>query len=216
MLTFGRRVLWLGVARRTYHHGNLREALITAALEVIDERGLEALSMREVARRTGVSSGAPFRHFADREALLTATAEHALARFVEATEAGIEAAGDDPLEQLRGMGTAFVSFAIEHPGHFRAMFRRELSAVDSPALRELRARGTARLRALVVAGQASGRVRGAVPEPVMLTAYALVYGLARLYADGLLEALPIPDPSAEGIMALVTAQLAAGIEISPT
>jgi AcrR family transcriptional regulator len=104
-----------------YHHGDLRVALLASAAELLDEGGPEAVSLRECARRAGVSHAAPYRHFATKEALLLALAEEGFD--------GLAAAGDeamrrvrDPRERLDAYGVAYVHFALEHPARFRLMF----------------------------------------------------------------------------------------------
>jgi AcrR family transcriptional regulator len=94
--------------RKTYHHGALRETLIATALELLDEGGREAVHMREAARRAGVSPGAPFRHFPDREGLLAALAGAVGAEFRASSERAIASAGPNPLRQFRAMGLAYI------------------------------------------------------------------------------------------------------------
>src|SRR4030088_2539391 len=94
--------------RRDYHHGNLRQALIEAALELVREGGGEAVSVREAARRAGVSPGAPFRHFPTRTALMTAVAEESMRRFrAEIDEALKQAPADEPLRRARRIAPAY-------------------------------------------------------------------------------------------------------------
>jgi AcrR family transcriptional regulator len=96
----------------TYHHGDLRQALLRAAGEVLEKEGLEALSLRELARRVGVSHNAPYRHFPDRDSLLAALAAE-----------GFEILGDALQSRARReMGEAYVEFALAHPQRFRLMF----------------------------------------------------------------------------------------------
>src|SRR5438046_5208157 len=108
----------------TYHHGDLPAALLRAAGRTLERRGLAALSLREAARRAGVSHNAPYRHFPDREALLAALAAEGFAMLGE---------------RLRGkpgreMGAAYVSFALEQPQRFRLMFRCVLTPAQYPQL----------------------------------------------------------------------------------
>lgn len=113
------------VTRDAYHHGALREALIAAAEEVLAERGLEGFSLREVARRSGVSPAAPAHHFGDAEGLLAAVATLAFDGLTAALRAGDERGGSDPVAQLREQGLGYVGFALKHPGRFGLMFRCE-------------------------------------------------------------------------------------------
>jgi AcrR family transcriptional regulator len=109
-----------------YHHGDLRKALLEEAAAVVEREGVAALSLRELARRLGVSHAAPAHHFPDRTALLIELARDGFDEFAAALDAaGAEAR--DPLDRLRRIGHAYVRFAIEHPGRFRVMFGPELS-----------------------------------------------------------------------------------------
>ena len=115
------------MASTPYHHGNLRDALVEAAVEVVREGGPEALSLRELARRVGVSHAAAYRHFADREALVDAVAERALEALTAAMERGLaEVDDDDPVRRARrrlhATGAGYVEFAIAETGLFRLLF----------------------------------------------------------------------------------------------
>src|SRR3979411_2764760 len=107
---------------KPYHHGDLRRGLIEAALQLVEEGGAEALSVREAARRAGVSPGAPFRHFPSRNALMTAVAEEAQRRFrAEIAAAMAEAPGGDPLARFRSLGVAYLRWAMRNPAHFEVI-----------------------------------------------------------------------------------------------
>ena len=142
-----------------YHHGGLREALLAAALEMIDEQGPAAVSTRELARRLRVSHAAPARHFRIPASLLAEVAARAFEAFARALE---EAAADasNPRAALTAMGQAYVRFAIRHPGHVRLMFGPELSHAEEapPHLQEASARAYAVLESgvrRVLGGRAS-------------------------------------------------------------
>lgn len=109
--------------RDAYHHGALRDALIEATEALLAERGTEGFSLREVARRSGVSPAAPAHHFGDAEGLLTAVATLAFDGLTEALRAGDASGGDDPVARLVGQGLGYVGFALRHPGRFGLMFR---------------------------------------------------------------------------------------------
>ncbi|WP_419996797.1 TetR/AcrR family transcriptional regulator [Streptomyces boninensis] len=172
--------------RSGYHHGSLPSALVAAALELLDEGGAEAVRVREVARRAGVSPGAPFRHFADRRALLTAVTGWVLEDFAQwqAGQAAEAAAAGEPV--MRAFGLGFVRYAIRHPHRF-SLLRSAVFAAEQPA--ELRPRlGELDevLAGLVVAAQRDGELPPGDPEVVTLGAQALVYGLAQMIVDGFL------------------------------
>jgi len=106
-------------APKPYHHGDLRRALIEAALRLAEEGGAEQVSVREAARRAGVSAGAPFRHFETRDALMTAVAEEAQRRFRAEIDAALaEAPAGDSLRRFRAFGLAYLRWAMRNPAHF--------------------------------------------------------------------------------------------------
>lgn len=119
-----------------YHHGDLPNALRRAAVEVIDERGLGAFSLREVARRAGVSHTAPAHHFGDMRGLLTSVAAEGFAALHEATSIAAEGV-DDPVERLVALGEAYVSLARSNHAHCEVMFRVDVIDPDDPELVEV-------------------------------------------------------------------------------
>lgn len=150
----------------TYHHGKLRPALLRAAGKMLEKEGPAGISLRDAARRAGVSHNAPYRHFADREALL---AELAAEGFEMLREAMRGRAG-------REMGEAYVRFALEHPQRFRLMFGGSLSLAGYP---QLRVAAGATYRALTEAFKDLPK-----PETAAAAAWSLVHGLAHLKLDG--------------------------------
>lgn len=108
--------------RQGYHHGNLREALIAAARDLIAERGPAGFTLIEAARRAGVSAAAPYRHFKDRDALVAEVRRRGFQEFGRRLAAAWGDAETDPMRGLSGMGTAYLAFAREHPGYYSAMF----------------------------------------------------------------------------------------------
>jgi AcrR family transcriptional regulator len=172
--------------RRRYHHGNLREALIEATLRLIEESGPEHVTVREAATRAGVSSGAPFRHFPTRAALLTAVAEQAMARFRwEIATALDQAADDEPLVRFHALGIAYLRWAGRNPTQFRVISDRSLVDIDSSeSLRRDNAEIRELMDRLVVEAQQGGSLRTADVTLAPVAARALVYGLARMYVDG--------------------------------
>lgn len=118
------------IGARAYHHGALREALIDAAEAIIAERGVEGFSLREAARRAGVSPAAPGHHFGDARGLLTAVATRAFRDFGDALEAGDK--GEDRTGRLHGMGVAYVRFALANRARFELMWRKALLDREDP------------------------------------------------------------------------------------
>jgi AcrR family transcriptional regulator len=158
--------------KRSYHHGDLRPALLRAAADVLEKQGLEALTLRDVARRAGVSHNAPYRHFRDRDALLAATAEEGFRALAGALEG----------KSGNAMGEAYVRFALANPARFRLMFGGRLRLSEHPGLRDASGRAyDALLQAL--------RARQDLPDPEVAAAaaWSLVHGLANLLLDGHFE-----------------------------
>jgi AcrR family transcriptional regulator len=114
-----------------YHHGDLPNALRAAAVEVINEKGLGSFSLREVARRAGVSHAAPAHHFGDTTGLLTSLAVEAMHKLYEATSAAAEGI-DDPAERLAAIGRAYVTTGVRYPAHCQVAFRTDLVDHDDP------------------------------------------------------------------------------------
>ncbi len=169
-----------------YHHGDLRRALIDAAVEAIREAGPSALSLRAVAKGAGVSHAAPAHHFGDKAGLLTAVAAEGHDRFADALERAWEATGD-----FVEVGVAYVRFAIDNRPYFETMFRPELLHGDDPDL----ARAEARSRAALVRG--SGELPpGAEFNADALGAWSLVHGFAGLLMAGNFPQAVADDPEA--------------------
>lgn len=156
----------------TYHHGDLRSALLAAASQILEEQGLAALSLREAARRAGVSHNAPYRHFPDRDSLLAELAAEGFRQLGQAMRG----------KQGREMGEAYVRFALENPSRFRLMFGGQVRLERHAALASA-ARGTH--DALVQAFRAQPGIADA--EKAAAAAWSLVHGLAQLLIDGHFE-----------------------------
>lgn len=139
-----------------YHHGNLKQALLERAAEVIAERGLEGLSLRGLARDLGVSHGAPRAHFADRGALVAELAKEGFRRAIETMEAGAEAAGPDPIAKYRALGRSYVRFACEEPAFFQALQHPDVRRSRDGDLDAAHAAWTETVRRGARAAQAAG------------------------------------------------------------
>jgi len=169
----------------SYHHGDLRRALLDATVQLIEEQGLEAVSVREVARRTGVSPGAPFRHFQNRTALLTAVAEVAQERLVQAVGESLgDAEKANPLQKFRAIGIGFLRWAFTNPTHFQVISGRASIEFDRPTLRDSNDGLRATMNQLLSAAATEGLLRPGDVSRYVLGGRALVYGLARMQIDG--------------------------------
>ncbi len=162
-----------------YHHGDLRNAILAAAAEVIARDGVGSLSLRRIAADLGVSHTAFRRHFGDREGVLNALAVQGNLRLAE------ELAGAAAHGAFIDVGVAYVRFALAHPGHFTVMFRSDLLDNDDPALVAARAAAFAPLSA--------GVERLGLDDPVAgeVTGWAVVHGIATLALTGNLRGDPV-------------------------
>ena len=171
-----------------YHHGDLRRALMDLSVDVIRKQGVEALNLRALATRLGVSSGAPYQHFASRADLLAAIALEGFERLQQDMVAGRDAAPAEAGARLRGVCLAYVQFAGRHPGHFRVMFLADAHGAQSQALSATSRQAFDLLWQVVDECQREGVAPAAETSLLTLTAWSLVHGLASLWADGALPA----------------------------
>lgn len=184
--------------KATYHHGDLPATCVSAAMELLEESGESALSLRAVARRSGVSPAAPYRHYADREALVSAVAALGYRELAER----LAAAHPSPAtpEQLTRVAVAYVQFALDRPALFRLMF-------GEPCDRDNDERTAATATVTLYLREIVRRVFPAADPDAMATAtWALVHGLAFLHLDGKLDA-PTPAAVADHVTTTIHALL---------
>lgn len=197
---------------RSYHHGDLRAALVQAALDIVRRQGLPALTMRAVARKARVSHMAAYHHFADKAALVAAVAEEG---FRGLHREMVERTGrfpDNPIAQLRESGVAYVVFAVKNSKLFRVMFGPE-TANDSehPGLAQAAKAAFDELLGLVRGSEESKALTDDAARQIGVTAWALVHGLAMLCIDGQLGAEAAEPESAERFAYMVTGGLGHGL-----
>ena len=212
------------IERPTYHHGDLRNALVQAALELVEESGVDSFSLREASRRVGVSASASYRHFRDRYALLRAVAEDGFERLAaqmqqDAAEArapleGAEAA----VAAFSAMGRAYVRFAVRHQAQFRVMFGPwardgqtatcSVTGGDDVCGRSSHDALVGILDDLV----RSGALEAAARAQIELVAWAPMHGLARLMIDG---QIPADDATLEESLAILERPLLIGLGVDP-
>ncbi len=190
--------------RPAYHHGDLSRALIDAALDAIATHGPEQLNLRDLARTVGVSAGAPYRHFADKDALLRAVGAEITTRFdAEVARARAETAAD-AIAQFRAIGIAHVRFAQRYPAHFRVMYL--------PGVVDAQAAGrSAEELAMLTEAQARGELADLPVEDIALAAGSLVYGLSRMIVDGLVPGPRVTAARADALAVAITGVFGVGI-----
>ena len=174
---------------RPYHHGDLARALREEALVLLDEVGPEGLTLREVARRAGVSHAAPYRHYPDKAALLTALAVEGIGLLAVAIASALEAAGPDLRARFLAAGYAYVQFSIEHRAHFKAAF---LTTEVDPGSAEIVQASQACFGLLlryIDEAQSAGYFGPGDPMEIATAVWAMHQGLASLAAFGALARL---------------------------
>ena len=162
--------------RRAYHHGNLRAALIETSLELIEKKGVPALTLREIGARLGVSRSAAYRHFEDKAQLLAAISEAGFEQFADALDAARGSAADNFAARLSAMGLAYVRFAAEHRAHFEVMFRPS----DEPRTSPAGDRAFGILESTIREGQQSGDVRPGDSFSIACLVWSMVHGISML------------------------------------
>ncbi len=170
-----------------YHHGDLRTALLAEAAAMIAEGGAASVTMRAIGQRLGVSRAAPYRHFADKTALLAAVAADGFNRLKDRLQT-IDGGGGGPrsgVERFRRMGEEYVRFAVENPAHYRLMYGKEaLTRQDRPELREAAIALFEQLVGVIQAHQRSGVIKRQDPRAQAYVAWSAVHGLASLWIEG--------------------------------
>lgn len=169
-----------------YHHPDLREAMIRVAQELLESEGPNSWTVRAAARIAGVSSGAPYRHFADKDTLLAAVAARGFDELSTEIAGSLAATEHDPQARFRALGEAYVRFAVERPGRYQIMFGRDILNRDvHPALCAAADRAFATLVDEVERAQQSGLLRDDSPATALAAgAWAVVHGLADLLLSG--------------------------------
>jgi AcrR family transcriptional regulator len=173
-----------GPRRDRYHHGDLRRALVEAALELVQREGPRGLTLRAAARLAGVSQAAPYRHFTDKQALLAAVAEEGFRAMTAEMRRATRPHAEEPLLRFRALGLSYVGFARDHPAQFRVMFGPEVADRSLyPSLSESAGETFRLLVQAIRECQKAGSVREGDPEDLATTAWSTVHGLSALVVD---------------------------------
>jgi AcrR family transcriptional regulator len=182
-----------GRPSRAYHHGDLKAALVTHAIELLRAEGLEALTLRGVARAAGVSQAAPYRHFADKRELIGAVAEDGFRRLQASMIERMS--GKEGRTGFKGVALAYIDFALQNPAEYRVMFGPEVANTeDLPSLR-----GTSRsVLGFVAQGieqlQQAGLIGPGNPMSMAVATWAMLHGLVMLWLDGAAQGVAPPLP----------------------
>lgn len=197
-----------------YHHGDLRRSLLDATLALVRAEGPRGVSLRAAARRVGVSPAAPYRHFADREAMMAAVAEEGFRALEAALRAAAERGGADPVVRLQALGVEYVRFALARPSHYRVMFGAEIpDRAAHPALAAAADAAFAGLAAVVAEGQRAGKLRAGDAAELARVCWALVHGLADLLVAGQLGGTARAPEEVDRLARRMTATLLEGLAV---
>ncbi|MBI3073426.1 MAG: TetR/AcrR family transcriptional regulator [Deltaproteobacteria bacterium] len=200
--------------KKAYHHGNLRPALIKAALALIAKKGPRGLTLREAARRAGVTHAAPYRHFADKAALLDAVAQEGFRLLEEMMRARRDAVSEgEALVRLLEIGQAYVAFAIDNPSYFQVMFGPDPYEGPGESLALKHANETFAILVNAVTECQKGGVIATdwSARDVALTAWSAIHGFAMLQISRRLELGGFDTSKPAGMVAAIQAMIGRGI-----
>jgi AcrR family transcriptional regulator len=188
--------------RASYHHGDLRQQLLRVAEEIILERGVDGFTLREAARRLGVSPAAPAHHFKDARGLLTVVAAAGFREFGQALEAADQTAGPDPTRRLHAQGAAYVRFALKHPAMFQLMFRHDKHDGTNPELQSAARHAYGVLEGAIRAATHTAPGQPLTPEGhgLLLAHWSIVHGVAHLALGGELCTTQGEDATEEALL----------------
>ena len=174
----------MNATSKTYHHGDLRNALIAAARVLLTEEGVGGLDLRKVARRAGVSHAAPYRHFADKQALLAAIAEDGFQQLGARVSKALDGAGNEPQRRLLALAWAYVEFALDNPAHMREMFSGlTIDRATYPSLYAASKVPFTLTIAAITQGQEAGALAAGDPIHRTLAVWSQIHGLAMLLLE---------------------------------
>ncbi|WP_417514658.1 TetR/AcrR family transcriptional regulator [Minwuia sp.] len=180
-------------SRKGYHHGNLREALVEAALKLIAEKGPAGFSFAEAARAAGVSAAAPYRHFEDKDALLADVATRGFDALHDRLQAAWDAGKADPVRAFDALGRAYLDFARDDPASYVAMFESQLAPSDYPELSRAADAAFGVLRHAAEVAVATLPAEGRPPAMmVALHMWSVAHGIAALFGRGDTGRRPLP------------------------
>lgn len=174
-------------AKETYHHGNLRKALMASAMRCVESQGVENLSLRALAREVGVSQAAPYRHFEDKIALMSALASEGFHRLANDMRAAMGDIESDPVGAFQRGGQAYVRFAQQHPQIYRLMYSMRAEEFDDEEMVSCHDEAFTLLERTLDVGLESGAFKPLNKEAIVLASWSLVHGYAQLVIDGIVQ-----------------------------
>jgi AcrR family transcriptional regulator len=204
----------MATAKLAYHHGDLRSALIESALEIIEEIGPQGLTIREVARRAGVSHAAPYRHYADKDELILAVVERGFELLNDTMVAARESAGPEPIDQFAASGEAYFSFALGFPTYYRVMFSGDLlNSNGHESLRHTSSSAFTQMTDDIKRCQDLGVVKPGDPQLQAVAIVSTVHGFVSLVNDNRLEHLLGAELSVKQLQDYVMGSIFGGLGV---
>ena len=195
---------------KKYHHGDLKNALIQAGIEVLAKEGVSGLSLRKVASRAGVSHSAPYSHFKDKQSLIAAITTESFRQLYEELREAIAPFSSDPKKQLTAGALAYAQFALEHTDMFKIMFSGVLEKEkDYPAYVEATRQTFGQVVQVIQACQDAGVLRPAPPEVMAVSVWGQVHGIVSLALEGQISHTVLDRHSVRELVSLAVDQFTA-------
>jgi AcrR family transcriptional regulator len=199
-------------AKDSYHHGDLRHEIIEEAKIWIETKDISSLSLREIARRLGVSHNAPYRHFADKESLLAAIAQMGFEKLRQWLQQVLEDDALTPEEQIKALGIKYIEYALSNPAYYRVMYSAYLSDYQKyPSLEKAAEESFTILIETIAQGQKVGVIRPGDTRELAYVCWSLVHGISMLHLDRQLRSPEIE--SVEKLAKLATAMMIEGLAV---
>ena len=176
------------MSEKTYHHGDLKNALIQAGIKILAEEGIEGFSLRKVAREAGVTHSAPYAHFADKQAMIAAISTDGYRKVYERINAVMDQFPDDPLRQFIETAWVYVSFGFDEPDHFKITFSGSVERErEYPALVEMTGKTFDALRQLIIRCQQAGLIDKGEPDLAAVTMWGFAHGFVYLIQESMVS-----------------------------
>jgi AcrR family transcriptional regulator len=195
---------------KTYHHGDLKNALIKAGVEILSKEGIEGLSLRKVAQRAGVSHNAPYSHFPDKQSLIAAISTEGFKGLYAELDAAVTSNPNDPKKQLQDGVLAYAQFAMDHTDTFKIMFSGILEKEkEYPAFVEISQKTFQRVVDIVQACQNAGILHSKQPELVAIAVWGQVHGIVSLALEGQISHTVLDQHSVQDVVSFAVEQVVA-------